>query len=753
MLVSYSWVQDYIREELPNAATIADALTMHSFEVEDMYSVGLRYPGIIVSRITSIQSHPNADRLSLTSVDIGGVEEHPIVCGAGNIEEGMRVPVALPGTTLPDGTAINVTRIRDVDSYGMILSKAELGLEQTSDGIYPLAEGEPGQLFDVVMGTGVDTIFDVDILANRASDCLSHRGMAREIAAVLGLTFIDVGAVLSEFGGNTLSVTIDDTERCRRYTGAHVSGISVGESPQWLKDRLTAVGQRPINNVVDATNYVMLGIGQPVHAFDADLVGDHIHNSISVRAPEGGEQITTLDEQTHDIPADAVVIADGEQGHPIALGGVMGGSDTAVSGETKALILEAASFSPVHVRKTAQATKTATESSKRFENEVTPALTERAIALLIEILRECNQNNELTVHSLTDTYPSPHEVPDITVTADRVAELLGTPIAADRIPTLLQPLGCSVEMHANTVTVRPPPERLDITIAEDVIEEVGRLHGFNAVTEKALPNTETPPSVSSSFATEHHIRDVLVKQGFTEVMTYALREHGEIEIADPLASDKAFYRSTLCDGLASSLNDNEKHLDLLGVTGVHIFEIGNVYKDGTERTMLGVASKPGKNETRTGEEVITNVVEVLEKELAVSFPAVTEAYHHNVYEIDLTPFYNKVETVSSPAALTQLHNDVTFTPVSPYPYVLRDVAVWVPSGTSAEDVETVIANSANKWLANRYLFDTYEKDTATSYAFRLVFQSNERTLSDEEVNKVMDGIYEALQDRKGWEIR
>ncbi|MEX0672451.1 MAG: phenylalanine--tRNA ligase subunit beta [Candidatus Paceibacterota bacterium] len=762
MLVSYDWIQDFIQEPLPPADEIARELTMRAFEVEGIEKVGKKYPGVIVGHVVRIEEHPNADRLRLIIVDLGDSEEHRIVCGASNFSEGALVPVATIGTVLPNGMEIKVATIRDVESRGMICSKAELGLEKESDGIWVLdSDAAPGTLFDeVVEGGEVETVFDIDVLPNRAHDCLSHRGIAREIAVLFGLTFTDYESDL-EFSERepsekpeTLSVLIDEPERCRRYVGVHLDGLVCKESPAWLQDRLRSIGLRPKNAVVDAANYIMFSTGQPLHAFDAAKLGQTSgSHMIQVRAGRKEESMRALDGKKYDLPEESTVIADASaDGIALALGGVIGGEDSAVSDKTTEVILEAANFDPVLTRKTSQALKLATDSSKRFENEISPVLAPMAMNALIVLLKDIAGTDNTAVRSVVDRYPDPVQQQSVSVTADKVNRLLGTEVTEKDIVDVLTRLSFQVEKGNDALSVTPPLDRLDVTTVPDVIEEVGRIYGYETITEVAPPSRDGDVPIHERFYWLNVIRDELVKVGFSEVMTYALRKKGELEIENPLAEDKAFVRNTLVDGVAQALEHNERYTDLLGISEVALFEIGNVYRDEEERTMLSLAASPTKRSAYKTQEILDRARVALTDTLGVEVVLPKDV---PVVEINIDKILEKLPAPGTYDNLTDLSGDITYLSSSVYPYMLRDVALWVPKSVSKSDVEKVLLEETGKLLVNHYLFDEYEpvEGGEKSYAFRFVFQSFEKTLSDEEVNVIMDSVYKALDAKKGWKTR
>lgn len=756
MLISYSWLQDFIKEPLPAPEELADKLLMHSWEVEDIYPVGNQYPGVVVGYVQEAKKHPNADRLSLCRVDIGEEKPVEIVCGGANVATGQWVPVATVGSVLPNGVKIEAAEIRGVESRGMICSAAELGEESDSGRDIKVLEGglRPGQLYDEVQETGVDTVLDVDVLPNRASDCLSHRGVAREAAAVLGLTFIDYHIPTnSEKYSEQLTVDIRNSERCRRYIGAMVTGVKVKESPEWLKGRLRAVGLRPINNIVDATNYIMYATGQPLHAFDAGKFTTDPQNGyrVGVRPAEKDETIITLDDVEHPLPEEATVITDElNDSRPMAVAGVMGGKDSGVTSETTELILEAAVFDPALTRSTARRLKNVTDASKRFENRVSPVLAELAMPALIELLKDIAGGSEFAVLDQADEYPRPTQKAEpIKITPSDVNDLLGSSVSVAEIQDIMKRLRFEVSGGGNELMVRPPADRTDITRTVDVIEEVGRLYGYNKIAEQELPEPSQAPRVNPEFYWANKIRDILTDAGWSEVMTYTLREKGELEIANPLARDKAYFRSELSEGLEGALEKNSRYLDLWGSKTVRVFEIGKVYQGGREVLKLALGAR---NKNGPDTEELQKGLDMLAIQLRLKIKRKQEQ-KNAVWETDLEELIKDLPTPEDHSDLKDLSENITYHSISPYPYCLRDVAVWVPEKELPDEVERVIRDNSGELLVNCYLTDTFQKEKSISYCFRLVFQSHERTLRDEEVNEIMDRVYSALDDRAGWQTR
>jgi phenylalanyl-tRNA synthetase beta subunit len=739
---------------------------------------------------------------------------------------------------------------------------------------------------------GDDTVFDIDVLPNRAHDCLSHRGIAKEVSALLSIPLNrdplrEKTKALPQ--SSLLNVSIEDPLLCRRYCGAVIRGVTVGPSPEWLKRRLEGIGQRSINNIVDATNYVMFSIGQPLHAFDMDKLGEKGGvREISVRNANDGESFTALDGTEYQLNTTMVVIGDGVSGGALGIAGIKGGVSAELSEATKDIIIESANFQPVSVRKTSQALRLRTDASTRFENEVAPDLAEYGLLEVVKLIVDIAGGE---VEGIVDVYPKPACLPyKVGVSLDEIKQLLGitlsekevtsifsrlgfeyekvtplekvlalaptflgvpyTPIGAIRydcgskfscssftnylfvqagvaLPSIsidqyiygepisqedIQPgdlvfsntnegkiryetvgyrkgtavsegvdhcglyIGNGRVIHAtrsvgavveetlsdskpfkNTVgfrrmtdnkerfVVTVPFERLDLRIKEDLIEEVGRIYGYEAIPERMPKTPNRGAEINKNHYAGEWVRSILSGLGFTDVYTYAFRGEGKVEVENPLARDKVFLRKNISDGLQEALVLNERNAPLLGLTEVKIFEIGKVFPSETEKDSVCIAiGTKGKGGAKP---MLEAVVAELSDKLGV---ALKGAYTDTTFECDLAQV---AEVVPEGTYLDlQLQKTIAYHPFSIYPFALRDIAVWVPEALTADSIIEIIKKSAGASLVHVDCFDEYKKEGRVSYAFHLVFQLQDKTLSEQEINSAMKGIENNLV-KNNFEIR
>ena len=599
------------------------------------------------------------------------------------------------------------------------------------------------------------TVIDVKVLPDRSSDCFSHRGIAREIA-----TLIDTPLhhdplrddVLLEPKTEAIQVHIENEKACRRFTAALVTGVTIGESPMWLRTRIEALGQRSINNVVDATNYVMYALGQPLHAYDA---GRLTHTDgvwkIEVRMAQEGESITTLTGDEYSLDNTVQLIVDAEKQNPIGIAGIKGGVDALVDSQTTALIVESANFDPVLTRKASQALKLQTDASKRFENNVSPTLApyglKAAVALICEIAGgSCG--------GYIDTYPNPRDNDSVTVTHTHINALLGLSLSRENIENILTRLGFLFVYEADAWTVTPPHERTDISIPADVIAEIGRVYGYEHVT--ALPPEPAPlREYNARHFYSEKIRNVLVSHGFSEVITSSFRKRDVITLHNALASDKGSLRSTLKENITEVLDKNMANLDLLGISDLRVFEIGTVFHknasgdDVVEYVSLALGVRKKQQGYSPKDDVLLKEI-IMELEAILGVPLMGKI-EQGIFECNLSEYILKL---LEPDAydVFEKGSDATFVAYSVYPFISRDIALWVPEGHEAESVMSVIREEAGELLVRLTLFDTFTKEGKTSFAFRLVFQSMERTLTDQEVHTVMEKVTIACQNN-GFTVR
>ncbi len=596
-------------------------------------------------------------------------------------------------------------------------------------------------------------LLDVNVLPDRAAYMLSHRGVAKELSAVLNIPLATdpLKEELASFPETEqVSVSLDEDGKCARYIGALITGVTVGPSPEWLKSALESVGQRSINNVVDATNYVMLDIGQPLHAFDASkLTKREDTYAITVRASNEGESITTLTGEDYDLPEGTLLIADANaDGLALGIAGVKGGIHAAVTEGTTDLIIEAASFDGAQVRKTAQALKLFTDASSRFQNKPSPALAGYGIAQCIELIQNVAGGE---IVGVTDVYPNPPEPQTAFVSLEKINGVLGSTFSIEDVRGAFDRLGFSYTEVEDRFIVLAPFERGDISIAEDLVEEVGRVLGYDRIDSSELPLLDGIPS-QERFRGIEAVRDFLVERGFSEISTPSFAPEGEIELANPLQSDKPYLRASLISNLKDAL------VRAAGVAPrvlgpapfVKLFEIGTVFTKQGEALLLsmGVVAVGGK--PAHAAEALKENVAALEQDLLQIAAAAHFTLDGQMMELNLGKLnLEKLGEEYAPVTVQQ----GTYKPYSLYPCALRDIAVWTPEGTQESEVANAIIAHAGDCLARIDLFDQFEKDGRTSYAFRLVFESNERTLADTDLDPAMERVTDSLNKKEGWEVR
>lgn len=555
-------------------------------------------------------------------------------------------------------------------------------------------------------------ILDVKITPNRGHDCLSYRGIAKEVSAILNLSLgndpLHEGFRKSLTFTDEISVSIE-SGLCHRYIAGYVKGVSVGPSPEWLVKRLEAMGQKSINNIVDATNFVMFNIGQPLHAFDAKKL--KIQNSkpkITIRGLQREQQFTALDGKIYTLPVETLVIADDE--NVLGIAGVKGGLASSIDEQTTDIILESANFDGARVRKTAKALNLRTDASQRFEQVISPELAAHGMRSAAELIVKLAGGE---VAGFVDAYPEPQKADMIELSLEKINQTLGLTLSQEQVADVFTRLGLPHEYKGPSFIISVPFERLDLVIAEDLIEEVGRVVGYDAVPAVELPPVSASASVNQNFAASERVREELTALGYSEVFTSVFQDEGERAVLNKVDSVHPFLRATLTHGLDEALKKNVQHKDLLGLKEVKLFEVGTVWKGGKEEIMVGIVS---------------------EKEHAKEDPL-------SMYVKDTSSY----ETL--PISTTERYQ--TF---SRFPSITRDIAMWVPAGTVAADVRSVLEKNAGNLCIRMDLFDEFQKGEKTSYAYRLVFQSFEKTLTDEEVKPHMDAVYKVVAER-GWEVR
>ena len=604
-----------------------------------------------------------------------------------------------------------------------------------------------------------ETVIEVSVLPNRASDCLCHRGMARELASLLQTTLIHdpLAENIKLATTDKISISIEDPAACPRFSAALVTGVTVGESPAWLKTRLKALGVRSINNIVDATNYVMYALGEPLHAYDADLFAqvDGKWNFV-IRNARPQETVSLLAEGGKDedrvveLTGTELLIVDGATDTPIGLAGVKGGRYAGVHTGTKNIIIEAAHFHPTITRKTARRLGIVIDASKRFENEPSRELIPYAQAEIIKLITDIAGGE---FEGWVDEYKETKTNPEVGVSVMRTNALLGLMLAPTDIQAILVRIGATiVSAIGDTFTVVGPWERSDLLIEEDFIEEVGRIHGLhNIVSVPPKPSALNQVNVRQYYT--ESIRLELLQHGFSEIITSSFTNKAVIQLQNSLANDKSYLRSELKKNVEKALDQNFVHNDLLGITESRVFEIGTVF-DKTETSVtehvsiaVGVRTK-GNGYNPKDDAIVKSACATVEQVLGTTL---TWEVGKGVAEANLSVV---LPSLPIPATYGEYISKTpnNYKPVSVYPAMSRDIALWVGEGEMAEMVESTIGNAAGDLVVRLSLFDTFTKDGRTSYAFRLVFQSFEKTLTDAEVTTHMDNVYKVVEE-KGWEVR
>ncbi|MFA6050094.1 MAG: phenylalanine--tRNA ligase subunit beta [Candidatus Paceibacterota bacterium] len=617
-----------------------------------------------------------------------------------------------------------------------------------------------------------DDILDIKVLPDRASYCLSHEGIARELSALISDNeFLprDPGSLDSSSDVTSLSVTIEAKDFCDKYLALPILGMTPKATPLWLKRDLEAVGQRSINFLVDLANFAMLDIGQPLHVFDAEKVtGD-----LRVRYAKEGEKITTLDGKEVVLDSSIAVIAD--DATPLAIAGIKGGKTAETTQHATHVIVEAAHFNPNMVRKTSGKIGIKNDSSKRFENAVSSESAELALRYFAALLKK--EDPEALVGNISEAGSVETKEQKIEVKPHFITEKLGKEISVDEIISCLTRGSIPARREGDMIAVFPPHYRKDLNISEDIVDEVGRLYGYENI-EPVLPTIQSVIEPNNTLSWKNIVRNFLVSKGYSEIYTYTLKDKGEIEIANPLASDKSFFRSDLSSAMDQKLKENLYYADLLGLSKIKLFEFGRVFKNGREFLALSIGiayKKAGKGE-RVNDEIkeirdalfasLGSKIEILctvdDSGGIISKEGKSIGTTNNldgILEVDFDALIEGLPVQEKDVSVNLASEHSTYKPFSPYPFIVRDVAVFTPADIKAEDVFKVIQRNASDLVVRHELFDVFEKKNKEtgeiekiSYGYRLVFQSYEKTLTDEEINKIMEKIADAFKGEK-WEVR
>ncbi len=600
---------------------------------------------------------------------------------------------------------------------------------------------------------GDDYAIKLDVLPNRAHDCLCHRGIAKEISAIFNIEYKESEEIkILNKKKPTLEVEIKNKEKCKRYIGRVISNVKVGESPEWLKQNLSSIGQKSINNIVDATNFLMFDMGQPLHVFDTDKIKGP---RIIIRDAKNDEKMITLNSNEVSLNDNDLVITDGD--NILAIAGIKGGKVAEVDINTKNIILESANFNPLSVRKTARKLGILTDSSKRFENEITPEIALEAIERLTDMILRFAGDVHTEVEEVIDQYIEKPSEKRVEVNLQNINETLGSKITAAEVETIFKRLKLSYSKDGETFVVTSPIERFDINIPEDLVEEVGRIYGYDKLFA-SLPEIKKTPEQNKEYYSFKKIKDILTKSGFSEVYTYSLTKNGEVETMNPLSEDKRFLRTSLIGGLENSIAHNVRYRALLGLKDIKIFELGKVFTKSNESNSLAIAINlnGGKaNGNKTSDEL-----EKIIKKIFQEFGCEVEyKIEEHVLELNLDHLIAKSSATIQPTILVadNFIRDIKYRSISAFPFILRDIAVYIPENEYNLELQEIIVSIGGDLIKKISLFDIYKKEIdgarMVSYAYGLVFQSDHKTLTDIEVNIIMDNISKKIKEKSNWEIR
>ncbi|MEH2313321.1 MAG: phenylalanine--tRNA ligase subunit beta [Nostoc sp.] len=818
MRISLNWLRELVEIKL-SPEELAETLTMAGFEVEEIEDRRTWANGVVIGKVLERQPHPNADKLSVCQVDIGADETLNIVCGAANVKADIYVPVATTGTYLPNiDLKIKPAKLRGVPSQGMICSLKELGLPTDVDGIHIFTQGNLPLGSDVRPLLGLDdVILDLTATANRA-DALSMVGVAREVAALTGgkLSIPEPGEVSIPKNPGNLALKIADTQACPAYIGTVIEQVKIAPSPEWLQQRLRAAGVRPISNVVDITNYVLLEWGQPLHAFDLSRLQSVADGdlTIGVRFANHGESLKTLDGQTRTLASQNLLITANDKA--VALAGVMGGEETEVHLGTQSLILEAALFDSVAIRRSSRSAGLRSEASGRYERGVNRAELEvanrRALSLISELA-----SGILVQQEIADTRPEPSTWRrSIALRLDRVNQILGPielgedtgELQEQDVERILTALGCQLTpsdnvpgedtTHQPTWSVSVPPYRYrDLEREIDLIEEIARLYGYNKFCD-TLPEKAEAGYLPLDEELIRKLRAFFRAEGLTELIHYSLVKPGEdrqIVLSNPLFVEYSALRNDLISGLIDAFQYNLEQ----GNGALNGFEIGQIFwreEDGLQETealagivggdiSLGKWSKSGREEPITWFEA-KGILESVFRQLGLQVefqpdrrddrlhPGRTASLwiQGNSLGIfgQLHPQLRREKGLPNSVYVFQLDLDVllnslgedevlvpTFQPYSTYPASDRDIAFFAPVKISVGEIQKVITKAGKDLLESVELFDEYRGENVPqgqrSLAFRLVYRASDRTLTEAEVEPVHNKVREALVEKFGVNLR
>ena len=799
MKASIEWLKEYTDINVSNKE-LAEILTMTGSKVEEIQEKGTDIKNVVVGKILEINKHPDADKLVVTKVNVGN-EILQIVTGADNIKVGDIVPIAKNGSELPGGIQIKTGKLRGVESCGMMCSVGELGLsildypEQIEHGIMILPKE-----YELKLGKDIveilqlkEEIIEFEITPNRP-DCLSVEGLGREVAVSLGENYKNPRKNIDEKKTNLktdiegLKVDILAPDLCYRYVARAVKNVKIESSPEWLKRRLKACGMRAINNIVDITNYVMLEMGQPMHAFDINsIAGKHI----KVRRATDGEKITTLDEQERTLNRENLVIADNEKA--VAIAGVMGGLNSEIERNTNTVVFESAVFKGSSVRLTAKEIGLRTEASARYEKGLSPENAMRAINRAVELVTLLNAGEE--IEGAIDVYPSKQEKKEIEFIPERINNLLGISLSKKEMEDILTKLDIEVK---NGIAI-PPYYRMDIEGEADLAEEILRIYGYDKLESTLISAETTLGGKNKEQKLEDALRNLLVNKGFSEIYTYGMLNEKEliksniesellqqaVVLKKPLSEDYTMMRVSTIPSIMQTVAFNyaKKNQD------VALFEIGRIYRDEKgsieknelpiEESILSISNYGENVDFYTIKGIVENILEVAHvRRYELSSKVERTSYHPGrVAKInvgndtvailgEISPIVTNNYNIGTRVYFAEIYveklakygkADSKYKEIAKFPAVERDIAIVVDELVEVGNIEKIISKKCKKILERVKLFDVYRSEKLgegkKSVAYSLIFRSNEKTLSDEEISKTMETIVSDLKKELGAELR
>ncbi len=800
MKISNNWLKEFIKTVL-KTEKVGEYLTDIGLEVEGIEkyeSIRGSLEGIVVGKVLTCEKHPNADKLKLTTVDTGNGNILHIVCGAPNVEAGQTVPVAVVGTKIYDKTGnffeIKEAKLRGEVSQGMICAEDELGLSDDHGGIMVLDPKKytVGSNFSNYFEIEKDEIFEIGLTPNR-TDAMSHYGVARDLNAFLTSNQLKAEfeklktLPLSSEGEHSFSIEVEDEELTPRYIGAIIKGVKVADSPAWLQNRLKAIGLSPINNIVDITNYILHGLGQPLHAFDADKIA---MQKLKVGTLPAGTKFTTLDGVERTLNGSEIIIKDGNNS-PMCIAGVLGGKDSGVSEETTSIFLESAYFNPVAVRKAAKAHGLNTDASFRFERGVDPNNTKTAITHAIQLITEVAGGT--LVGELLENYPKKIEDFKVILRYSKIDEILGTKIHREKIKEILRSLEIEIINEIqNGLEISIPAYRADVTREIDVIEEILRIYGYNKI-EAPSKISFTPVKLDNNDqdALENFWARALQSQGFFEVMNNSLTaekfvSETAVKLLNPLSSDLAYMRTSLLEGLLenAAYNINRKNPD------IKFFELGKIYHktdEYNERKQLAILVSgrdlrenwlQPKSETNfyhlkgyvsilleklgiqsteksLNDKRFTDAIEIMSSDKTIARIGKVSAELLKTFDIEQDCFYAEIEVEI--ANQLRLKDNFKFVDIPKFNIVRRDLALLVDKAVSYAELYSAAQKNKSPYLRAINLFDVYEgknlPEGKKSYAMSFELLNEEKTLEDKDINEVMNALIKTFEKDFGASLR